>query len=161
MRRKGESMSDAEASEVSSGLSKEFLCKSCHFCGPGSNSEVVYCLTTGCKVEPVLRKEIKKYEDCPHRSVPNLNEKQLMKLAAYARAIKTSSGAELQFFEDSLRKSWNIQKIKPKGRFRAAFVLAIAFLFEQTSVATIAKIYRRLASFSSSFPEEKTSCSEL
>lgn len=86
-------------------LKAKHLCKKCKYRGETNDEGMVYCEPVNGYVEPVLRRDYGRYENCPHRpemvsnSVPS---EVLKQLAEKARELGISSVAELAPIERDL-----------------------------------------------------------
>lgn len=97
----------ADGTQMESALTGKTLCKGCKF-SFGLIGNRVDCKSAHRHVEPVLRTEARRYEDCPHRrkedgGLGTLSGSQLIKSAAFARQNRGASKQVQQQFEQSLR----------------------------------------------------------
>lgn len=83
-------------------IPKQFLCRRCTRCSNTlTDDSLVDCEAAGRAVEPVLRSDYRRFEDCPHRSETNvfLPSCKLKLLAAFARRVRKRGVGDLQVVE--------------------------------------------------------------
>jgi cytochrome c553 len=95
--------------ELKKRLPSKFLCTRCHHSEGVTDEHKVQCSAAKGEVEPVLKKHVRRFDDCQYRSSPMyasgiLSPDQLKELARFARSEPKKERHEVDAYEAALRQ---------------------------------------------------------